>query len=224
MDLLYPYDIVRLKEEQSSVQYGVVMRVWHDEVERLQSRPSDQFTINRALVEGEYGVEFYPSYDRVIINGANIVLLDRPLRIGQSCKLTSGQGLLGQVTSTRAELKLQDAVSSQEIPGMFSEEDIELADPLSVGEHVIYKNWVGVIVKTYAAGKVRTPDLRTTIFSCVDYGQVRLGPVEALEDLEVTPKTYSSHSKGTIVEQQKVVICVHWLAINDKVRQNCLQT
>lgn len=223
-NLFYSEDTVRLARDGPSSEAATIVRVWHNEEEQMPLDNDVHDELDRPLVEGEYGIEFFPSRRRMIVQGTDLLLVDRSFRLGSLCKHRGGGLLSGVVTTVELELEVQHVLTEQRISQRIPAEVVRPSSCIAVGDHVVHGNWVGAVIEVFVEGMLATDWSPTLMqFARVNDQGLRLGP--PMDAIDVQSPFGSSWTPGMlgeakprIVELRQTAVCVDWLAINTKVR------
>ncbi|MCO5585437.1 hypothetical protein L7F22_039370 [Adiantum nelumboides] len=244
--LFYPYDVVKVKkkkdgknnskknkrEEDKNELYGTVARVWHHEFETLPIESLgilDQSGVGRALVKGEYGVEVLPIKERIIVDGSCLELLNREFDFGDLCKMGTvsntgsssvPEGMIGIVTNVETELELRHVITDELIGKKIPADKVRPAEYVSVGDFVLYKNWVGIVKDKFDEVLCETDEVKGLIRygTSSSIGAFRYGYTErgGEESIDYGPAFGRFQHHPRFVEARQTVVYLDWLASNGK--------
>lgn len=91
----------------------------------------------------QVGVQSYPTGKREILPESSFRLVDRAFVRGDFCKREQDDIQSGVVLNVKVEVKVQHAITMQTVDQWFDKDEFRATQPLSIGDIVLYDDWVG---------------------------------------------------------------------------------
>jgi co-chaperonin GroES (HSP10) len=219
--LFYEEDLVALKSDAGQ-RVATVVRTWHEDGEIDNDDELD-------LAENQYLVEWI-NKRRQTVNGHDLILRDRSFQVGDICRSTTQaqkNTISGVVANVKMEVQLQSVATATKTPDWISTTTLSKTACIEEGDHVIYKNWVGIVEIVFEEAlltvKGSNRPYKVYCVEGVQYGSPSETILDSMQGI-VTGKSLGSHitrGNSKVVAIRQTVVFVTWLALNQKVsRQN----
>ena len=142
--------------------------------------------------------------------------------IGDVCKRSLKHIESGIVVEHKMKLKLEHVLSKQRIDHDVPDEDVQNVIRIVNGDHVVANNWVGVVEEVFEEALVESSDQADLIRVCDIGSRLTVGEVSG-ESLGSSSGIWASlfsarrtPKQATVLNVKQTVVCVNWLAMNQK--------
>ncbi|KAK0528112.1 hypothetical protein OC835_004767 [Tilletia horrida] len=209
---------------------AIVERCYYDPQESAEYPPvppeQDPDNLFRALKQKEYGISWYPSGKRAIVDEATLQVRDRAFQVGDLCKRSVLTTMSGVILDVSIEAQLEHVFSRQRTTWVPAAEFTNAARIL-VGDHVIAANWVGVVEEVFEEALVEPRNGPDLVRVCDVGSRLIVGEIDPESFTSAWPSLapYVRRGPCNVVDVKQTVVCVNWLGMNQKLtpeqQENC---
>lgn len=98
----------------------------------------------------------HPTGITTIVDESAVTVTDRGFLSADIVRRTGGKGQAGLITKLETRVELARVLSNERVEGTFDAKDVVAAARIARGDHVIYKDWIGMVEETFEMALVET--------------------------------------------------------------------